>query len=97
MPKITKTEIVNAGYGCDWCGTLISDGKSDGCGGINWWGFTIGLDDMGKETVEATREWNGVKVYIRHQYENTKRWAFCKDCAKDIEDFIRKRVKEEKS
>ena len=88
MPAIKKTEVTNAGYACDMCGAVISDGQHDGMGGVNWWGLNVEIVPQGKETVTVEREWNGYRVRISSKWTHPETWGLCKDCAAKVREFI---------
>jgi len=89
MPEIIKTKEVHAGYTCDMCDVMISDGEHDGCGGINWWGLTLGMETLFHETVQAKRQWDGVFVTIKRDLSREKKsWGLCHGCAAKVEEYI---------
>ena len=102
MPQITKTTTTEAGYACDRCGKMISDGQHDGLGGINWWGMEVALRDCPEERLEITahRTWmERVEFRVRVLEERNlsqpgPRWLLCKACGKLIEDHVRQMVGE---
>jgi hypothetical protein len=89
MPQITKTEITNAGYACDMCGVLISDGAHDGAGDMNWWGVNVDISPLTEENVTIKRVWNDAfKVTFSSKYAAGKTWGLCGLCADKVRSFI---------
>jgi hypothetical protein len=91
MPQITKTEITNAGYACDMCGVLISDGAHDGAGDMNWWGVNVGIQPLKEETLTIKRIWNGYKVEFVSKYAPSETWGVCSKCVVRVREFIKAR------
>lgn len=92
MPAIMETEVIetNRGYACDMCGTKISDGGNDGCGGVNWWGVHLDLDSMEQESVVATRKLDGFHLRVRQPWTGniSEHWGLCRDCVERVRVFI---------
>lgn len=93
MPRVvlesTKTEV--AGYACDMCGKLISDGRHDGCCGVNWWGMHVGVHEMSEETVTVVRKWDAMKVTIANNFpfhKENRSFGVCRECAAKVIEFI---------
>ena len=89
MPQITKTETKNAGYSCDMCGVLISDGQHDGAGDMNWWGVNVNISPLTEEVVTIKRIWDGYKVQFSSKYTPGKTWGVCYKCADRVREFIK--------
>jgi len=96
MPEIKKTVEVNAGYGCDICGKLISDGKHDGMGGINWWGMFLDFAHVTSEKVEVQRVWDAVQIKVRPSFnaEGRHHSMLCHDCGASIIAYIDQKKEE---
>ena len=96
MPQIVKTEKRSAGYACDMCGAIISDGEHDGMDGVNWWGLSLDIVPKETEVVTIEREWRGYTVRIRDKESPITRyetWGLCVSCADKVRQFITSNVK----
>jgi len=97
MPPITKTETHQAGYTCDFCGKIISDGKHNGLGGINFWGHGLSISKMEEEEVVIKRVWDGYCIKINSPMDvDRESWGLCSDCIKKVKDFIIKNLGDKK-
>ncbi len=96
MPAVTRTEVHDAGYACDMCGVLISDGNDDGYGGQSFWGLNMEAQELNEEEITTvhTRNWMGdtFRVTVREKDDSFPKvrqcWGLCRKCYQKVEDFI---------